>query len=719
MAVRIALGDRALGDRSLRVSFAATGEDFGAEMDPLLPLTLLPAMVTGSSLRLPGKVSPKLVSSLPKIQDLLCLWGEEHWDAKFRRVPVEVKVQGELAEQQRASGVACFFSGGVDSFYTLLKHLGEVTHIIFVHGFDITLKNQSLRARASHAAREVARELGKTLIEVETNLRSFSDPLINWDRYHGAALASVGLLFQHLFGRVLIPSSFTYADLFPWGTHPLLDPLWSTELTQFEHDGCEATRIDKVTYISDNETAMKWLRVCWVNPSDAYNCGRCAKCRLTMVNLLVAGALERCKTLPDTLKAGPTGVVARMNPQDPAATAFARQNIQALGRLGGAPELARALAQAMPPGPPAPPPERRGDFLAKRVLSLGQREEPGVGLKEVLNPAQWDAAVKALGGSVTQSWGWGVFQERGGWRPLRLLEERGRGAVQLLLKDLPGGFRVAYAPYGPVASDTSDLAELVAAAARYARLHGAYLLKVDPRWGIEVNQEALGTGRYVRAEKELPGRTLIVDLPEDPEEHLRSLPKESRYGIRRSYREGVEVSTLSRGAMDMYAGMGEFVELLKVTSERHGFAIAPRSLYQHLMIDLPSYLLLAHRAGTLLAGALVVTFGKEAYYLYGASERENLYAPYLVQWEAMDLARRAGCSRYDMWGIPRPAYAEASGLYRFKKRFAGTAVEYAGASIRILSRLELWEHGAMRLGARGRDVLEGLRGRLLAGHQGS
>jgi lipid II:glycine glycyltransferase (peptidoglycan interpeptide bridge formation enzyme) len=112
---------------------------------------------------------------------------------------------------------------------------------------------------------------------------------------------------------------------------------------------------------------------------------------------------------------------------------------------------------------------------------------------------------------------------------------------------------------------------------------------------------------------------------------------------------------------------------------------------------------------------MVVTFGKEAYYLYGASSRDNLYAPYLVQWEAMDLARRAGCSRYDMWGIPRPAHADASGLYRFKKRFAGTAVEYAGASIRILSRLELWEHGVKRLGT---NALEGLRGKI-AGHLGS
>jgi hypothetical protein len=81
-------------------------------------------------------------------------------------------------------------------------------------------------------------------------------------QYQGAALASVGLLFQHLFHKVLIPATFSYSDLPPWGSHPLLDPLWSTEVTDFEHDGAEAMRVDKAAYVSRHETAMTWLRVC-------------------------------------------------------------------------------------------------------------------------------------------------------------------------------------------------------------------------------------------------------------------------------------------------------------------------------------------------------------------------------------------------------------------------------------------------------------------------
>ncbi len=319
-------------------------EGLGREADFLVPLTLPPAMVAGSRLKLAGTVSPQLLSAVPKIQDIFCLWSEEHLGVEFQRVPVHAKVRSRpLAD--RASGVACFFSGGLDSFYTLLKHRDEVTHLIFVHGFDIPLTNQTLRAQASQAAREVARELGKTLIEVETNLRSFSDALVYWVCYHGAALASIALLFQDRFGKVLIPATNTYANLDPWGSHPLLDPLWSTELTEIEEDGCEATRTKKAAYISEYELALERLRVCldYRNLSSSYNCGRCEKCLRTMIDLRIAGALERCKTLPSTID---LKAVANIHLRTD--TIFsAKQRLKVLERLGTEPDLARAYAEAI------------------------------------------------------------------------------------------------------------------------------------------------------------------------------------------------------------------------------------------------------------------------------------------------------------------------------------------------------------------------------------
>ena len=332
-----------LGDEEQRVRFTAS-EEVGKEADFLLPATMPLAMRTGGRLRLPGEMSPRLLSAAPKIQDFFRLWDDE----EFRRVPVDAGARDAANGADRASGVGCFFSGGVDSFYTLLKHREEITHLIFVHGFDVFITEQTRREQGSQTAREVARELGKSLIEVETNLRTLfsmaSDRLVHWDKYHGAVLASVALLFQHRFRKVLIPASFTYDQLFPWGTHPVLDPLWGTELTDFEHDGCEARRPEKVVYISKHESALKWLRVCHKSPDDRQNCGRCEKCLRTMINLRAAGALERCKTFPSDLN---LEAVANMDLSKDVKRTFARQNLKALEGLGTDPELARTLAEAL------------------------------------------------------------------------------------------------------------------------------------------------------------------------------------------------------------------------------------------------------------------------------------------------------------------------------------------------------------------------------------
>jgi hypothetical protein len=140
-------------------------------------------MVAGSPLKVPGgEVSPRLLSAEPNLQNIFRLWGDEYWGEKYQGLGL-VRVDAEPRSSvpaAKASGIACFFSGAVDSFYTLLKHREEITHLISVHGVDIALEDHSLRAQASRMAREVAKELGKTLVEVETNLRLFSDALVGW-----------------------------------------------------------------------------------------------------------------------------------------------------------------------------------------------------------------------------------------------------------------------------------------------------------------------------------------------------------------------------------------------------------------------------------------------------------------------------------------------------------------------------------------------------------
>ena len=81
-------------------------------------------------------------------------------------------------------------------------------------------------------------------------------------------------------------------NLIPWGSHPDLDPLWSTERTFLRVDGAEVTRTEKVTAIAASPIAPSRLKVCWRADIEA-NCGRCEKCVRTQCALAIAGALER------------------------------------------------------------------------------------------------------------------------------------------------------------------------------------------------------------------------------------------------------------------------------------------------------------------------------------------------------------------------------------------------------------------------------------------
>ena len=313
-------------------------QGLGSASDSLAALTLLPAMRAGSPLELPEPVSPRLLSALPRIQDIYHAWDRD----RFERVAVRA---GKRREQKTpAPGVGCLFSGGLDSFYTLLKHRDEVRHLIFADGYDIPLQDTARRERAVSVARKVADELDKTLIEVHTDLQLFTrDVGLMWQLYHGAALAAVALFFQDRLGRVLIPASFSYADLFPWGSHPILDPLWSTEQTAIEHSGCEATRVEKAGYVSAYPVAMRNLRVCTSHHAD-YNCGHCEKCLRTMMNLRAAGASNRCESLPEELD---PQAIANLSLEGENDRAFALENLRALKRLGNEPEITSALETAL------------------------------------------------------------------------------------------------------------------------------------------------------------------------------------------------------------------------------------------------------------------------------------------------------------------------------------------------------------------------------------
>jgi 7-cyano-7-deazaguanine synthase in queuosine biosynthesis len=289
--------------------------------DPVFAASLLPAMMRGERLEVGGPISPSLLERSSTIQDIFVTWDRalHRRSPWYRRIEVDA-VPAELSARPPDRGAACFFTGGVDSFHSAIAHREELTALVYVWGFDVPLHERSRHRAVRDHLREAARLLDLPLIEVSTDVQTVMAELsgIPWLDQHGAALASVALLLAPSFSRLYIPSTSTYAQLESLGSHPLLDPLWSTEEVEIVHDGADATRLEKLRAIADHDAARRHLRVCWQNQEGRYNCGRCEKCVRTAVAARVAGVGGSFAMLPE-----PTTLdVARTRVGGPAHTWF-------------------------------------------------------------------------------------------------------------------------------------------------------------------------------------------------------------------------------------------------------------------------------------------------------------------------------------------------------------------------------------------------------------
>jgi hypothetical protein len=264
----------------------------GAQADAFVPALLVPAMLAGEPLESDLPVSPLLLRQLGRVQAILAGWRPE-----LRQVPVLIPAATGRVHSVDAAG--CFFSAGVDSFYSALKSLRGLTpphpvsHLVFMKGFDARLDAHTALGASEAHVRRIADRLGVAVLIGESNVRDHMRCL--WpEAYQGAALGAAGLALSGVLGRVLIPSTLPYARMGrPWGSHPLLDECWSTESVTFLHDGSEATRADKIEMIAEwDRAALDELRVCLKMSGAPENCGRCPKCVRTITMLALVGQTE-------------------------------------------------------------------------------------------------------------------------------------------------------------------------------------------------------------------------------------------------------------------------------------------------------------------------------------------------------------------------------------------------------------------------------------------
>ena len=284
--------------------------DFSCNPHAFLIACLLPAIRHREErIKIDEEICPELRNGLMNAMALIHKWYYPQQEPV--RIESRTLAHPVLNNTPRAGS---FLSGGIDSLAILrtnrlnfpIEHPLSIKDCLLVHGFDIGgYENQGKQnehyEQAYDSLFEVTRNAEVTLIPVYTNIRHLDDDVHFWEyEFFGAALSAVAQIFSRRFSTMSIASTYDIHHIKPHGSHPLLDPYYSSAGLRIRHDGIKLSRLEKVNIVSDWEVALQNIRVCTIKIPGMLNCGKCEKCIRTMLELLVIGKLE--KTLAFSIK---------------------------------------------------------------------------------------------------------------------------------------------------------------------------------------------------------------------------------------------------------------------------------------------------------------------------------------------------------------------------------------------------------------------------------
>lgn len=273
------------------------------------------------------------------------------------------------------------------------------------------------------------------------------------------------------------------------------------------------------------------------------------------------------------------------------------------------------------------------------------------------------------------------------------------GAVRSLVTKVParrGTF--LFLPYGPLVEGSpeeneSSLKIFFEGLKALAREEKAAFVRVSPFW--QQTFEGMMMLKYLglrMAPLHLLAETpWMLDLTQKSEDEiLQSAEKKHRNLIRRAEKDGVVVKS---GTSE--EALGRFFRLHEETVERHKFTPYPKDYFSHQVRcfspggDIKIYE--AFYQGSLLASAIIMTYGKVSAYHHGASSSHPLHrkipASYLLQWEVIKDAKKEGKTHYNFWGIApednpkHPFY----GITHFKTGFGGRRMDLIPAHDLVIS----------------------------------
>ncbi len=304
--------------------------------------------------------------------------------------------------------------------------------------------------------------------------------------------------------------------------------------------------------------------------------------------------------------------------------------------------------------------------------------------------------------AILQSWQWGAFKEKLGWKAFRIAIMDGDQIIagaQMLIRSLPGGIAsVAYIPRGPIGNwlDPQVGSLLFTAIHAIASRSHTVFLKIEPPvlHSPEMDRRLEELGFCRSTDTNQPRASIVLDLRDDLDTILLKMRKKTRQYIHNALREGMDVR------LGDFCDIPAYIRMMQDTAKRERFSARSQRFYSEEYKTFSEtdqcVLFLAFHQEKLIAVRTAYSFGRCAAEFHGGSAEKStaLHPNYLLVWKAIQWAKERGCESYDMWGIPDeigqmvcegnplPVSDRTDGLwgvYRFKTGFSKTVEYYAGA----------------------------------------
>ena len=202
---------------------------------------------------------------------------------------------------------AAFFSGGVDAYTTLFRHLDEKPTLFTVWGADIKLEDVYGWNNVWKHTQDVAKEFNLQTVSIKSDFRyiinegrlskyvkkSGDDWWHGFQNGIGIITHAAPLSYVLQISKVYIASSYPekMKGKYTCASDPIIDNYIYYGSGQTVHDAYEWDRQQKIQYIikrKKEENKPVSLRVCW-KTSGGINCCRCEKCYRTILEIVSEG----------------------------------------------------------------------------------------------------------------------------------------------------------------------------------------------------------------------------------------------------------------------------------------------------------------------------------------------------------------------------------------------------------------------------------------------